>query len=78
MWNIYLWSMCSEMGTWVLISAVYRPCCSGTRNLAKEGSGARVPQVEEVLFCVEWEEGLAVGLVKPEGLEGHILPSFVF
>lgn len=44
----------------------------------QRGSSARVPQVEEVLFCVEWEEGLAVGLVKPEGLEGHILPSFVF
>lgn len=41
-------------------------------NPAKDGSGAPVLQVEEVLFCVAWEEGLAVGLVEPQGLEGRI------
>lgn len=56
----------------MLISATHSPCCAGTGNLAKEGRGAPVLQVEEVLFCVEWEEGLAVRLVKPQGLEGHI------
>lgn len=68
----------AEMGTWVLVSAVHSPCCAGTQSLAKEGSGAQVLQVEEVVFCVDWEEGLAVGLVKPQGLKGHISPSFVF
>lgn len=62
----------------MLISAVHSPCCAGTRNLAKEGSGAWVLQVEKVLFCVEWEEGLAIGRVEPQGLEGQILLSFVF
>lgn len=68
----------AEVGTWVLISAVHSPCCAGTRSLAKERSGVQVLRDEEVVFCVEWKEGLAVGLVKPQGLEGHISPFFVF
>lgn len=43
-----------------------------SHNQAKDGSGAPVLQVEEVLFCVEWEEGLTIGLVEPQGLEGHV------
>lgn len=52
----------TEMGTWVLISVVHCPCCAGTRNLAKEGSGARVPQVEEKFYFV-WsgKRGLLLG-----------------
>lgn len=43
-----------------------------SHNQAQDGRGAPALQVEGVIFCVEWEGGLAIGLLEPRGLEGLI------